>query len=1109
MKTKYLTNCRITALRWTVFSVLLSFSVASWGQLAAWQFGTPASLGSEVTYNPTTTDSNVSITALSRGTGIDAYTLARGLSSKNWDATSLTSAITYNEYYEFKITVNAGSDGLLSLSTLNAILRRSAYGPNKYIWRYSLDGTIYNSIGTYDSFTSENTEGVQQTTIDLTSIAALQYLQIGQIITIRLYAWDATDTADGTFAIGRTPVLTSTNALSITGKIEKRVDPVVSTQAVTDMITTTAIGHGTISTVGFPLPTASGICFSTHTNPTITDTKLSNTTTITGAFNSYMTNLTPNTTYYARTYVTNSLNTFYGAQVTFSSGNVVSQIKADTTQDFSDATHRIFSATFFKGKSFSLYTKNTSDNLNLGDLTINQPKVNQKSVTVSQDKGWNVTSGGTYSSGTLAVLGDTLYSFWHNESSSEVWYKPFYYVTNKKTAESTMTVGNPIQLKVDLPNSLGAEHFGTYIASTIKGRELYVVVANNSTGVNNLYLIKGVLNPSDTKLTWSYVDKVREGSGNPITVHSTFSGNTDSYDLATIHGSTGTDSLVVGRAYDNKISLYLFRGVNKWVTYEKPVTNDISYCFKMIQGALIGTGVENANALQCIGKNIDTNTFTESFDIDNRKFIGEAPLIQHDGTFAACVNMLSDNITDQYSQYISIITGDLSNYPDVDTYRSNRLMRHTSSLCNAADVIKSPSLRKLATLVGVVEGPPPSILCTQEDYIKSNIKYASPATLTVTKTAIEGNGSSTKITGGLEVGLTLGPVATKASYTYEQESLLITSQATTQIISMASNKISDRDCATLFYSVPSLNMNTFTLCSPIAPFGRVVNKPLITYFTTGNRSDIQLYIPLKDAPFNISEPRKLESWLNRSRFDGEVFGKGGYQGAQAAFNFNAATLGNSFTNTTIRTTNVSNDVSISVEISYDEFGVGASANATGSFSFSKTNTSTMENGYALTYQKYLSTDLPDNQYRNFTAEFALMNDSSDNSIIGNYYSALRAAGYCTATEKPWIITYNVTNIEKYDVPTEIAKTIDENKVFDFKIYKKSESSISLDVNSLANDILTVELYSISGQKVQTLFNQQPISSGTSTLTADCKVSTGIYVVKSRTSNGYKSSLVRL
>ncbi len=92
----------------------------------------------------------------------------------------------------------------------------------------------------------------------------------------------------------------------------------VTTQVVTDIQATIAIGNGTITELGIPNPDEYGLCWSTSQNPTIDDSKstLYNATE-TGAFSTELTDLSPVTTYYVRAYATTAVETVYGNEVSF------------------------------------------------------------------------------------------------------------------------------------------------------------------------------------------------------------------------------------------------------------------------------------------------------------------------------------------------------------------------------------------------------------------------------------------------------------------------------------------------------------------------------------------------------------------------------------------------------------------------------------------------------------------------------------------------------------------------------------------------------------------------------------------------------------------------
>ena len=99
--------------------------------------------------------------------------------------------------------------------------------------------------------------------------------------------------------------------------------PTVTTNSISSITTTSAIGGGNVIDDGGASVTASGIVYSTSTNPTlVSGTVLSTAPVITsGTYSLTMNGLTAGTTYYVRAYATNSEGTSYGNQVSFTTSS--------------------------------------------------------------------------------------------------------------------------------------------------------------------------------------------------------------------------------------------------------------------------------------------------------------------------------------------------------------------------------------------------------------------------------------------------------------------------------------------------------------------------------------------------------------------------------------------------------------------------------------------------------------------------------------------------------------------------------------------------------------------------------------------------------------------
>lgn len=92
--------------------------------------------------------------------------------------------------------------------------------------------------------------------------------------------------------------------------------PTVTTNSVSNIQETTATCGGNVTDQGSSSVTAKGVCWSTSSNPTTSDSYTTDGSG-TGSFTSNITGLTASTTYYVRAYATNSAGTAYGNQQSF------------------------------------------------------------------------------------------------------------------------------------------------------------------------------------------------------------------------------------------------------------------------------------------------------------------------------------------------------------------------------------------------------------------------------------------------------------------------------------------------------------------------------------------------------------------------------------------------------------------------------------------------------------------------------------------------------------------------------------------------------------------------------------------------------------------------
>lgn len=190
--------------------------------LLQWQFTSPAFNGKEESANSTTTNPNLNVSVLTRGTGLtNTAGFARSFSAEaalaNVEDNSKANAVLNNQYFQFTVQAKAGYS--VSLSTINAKLSRNAEGPTSYRWAYSLDGANYTEISSGDVFDLADPDGngQVQSTVRLDSYAELQKVPSTTLVTFRIYFWRAT-LSSGRISFGR--YSDTTPSLSVGGSVE-------------------------------------------------------------------------------------------------------------------------------------------------------------------------------------------------------------------------------------------------------------------------------------------------------------------------------------------------------------------------------------------------------------------------------------------------------------------------------------------------------------------------------------------------------------------------------------------------------------------------------------------------------------------------------------------------------------------------------------------------------------------------------------------------------------------------------------------------------------------------------------------------------------------------
>jgi hypothetical protein len=258
------------------------------------------------------------------------------------------------------INDNKTTDGILDIGQFISEIKPLTSNTKYYVRAYATndEGTGY---GKTVSFTTKDILKLTITTVDISEITATSAVSGGNItndggspITARGVCWSidpnptisSTKTTDGSGTGSFTSNLTgltsglkyyvrayATNAAGTAYGLSFYFNtltaagyPILTTTAISAISATSSASGGNITSDGGAAITARGVCWSTSSNPTISNNKTTDGNG-TGSFTSNLTGLTSATKYYVRAFATNSAGTAYGNEVNFTTNNAQTNVQ--------------------------------------------------------------------------------------------------------------------------------------------------------------------------------------------------------------------------------------------------------------------------------------------------------------------------------------------------------------------------------------------------------------------------------------------------------------------------------------------------------------------------------------------------------------------------------------------------------------------------------------------------------------------------------------------------------------------------------------------------------------------------------------------------------------
>jgi hypothetical protein len=170
----------------------------------------------------------------------------------------------------------------------------------------------------------------------------------------------------------------------------------LSTTNISFITSFTSKSGGTITTDGGATITAGGVCWSTNSNPTISNYKTNDATGI-GSFTSSISGLTLGVTYYVRAYATNMVDTYYGNELVFTTalaigdnyqgGKIAYFFKSGDVGFVAGETHGIIAAPTDQSLNISWNNGSIYSVTNASGTAIGTGKTNTDIIVGSQGAG--------------------------------------------------------------------------------------------------------------------------------------------------------------------------------------------------------------------------------------------------------------------------------------------------------------------------------------------------------------------------------------------------------------------------------------------------------------------------------------------------------------------------------------------------------------------------------------------------------------------------------------------------------------------------------------------------------------------------------------------------
>ena len=695
-------------------------------------------------------------------------------------------------------------------------------------------------------------------------------------------------------------------------------------------------------------------------------------------------------------------------------------------------------AQYYQGKLYGVYINNNGPSavcLTAFEVNGETQTMKQSTIGETNKKEIRLNEFGVYQDAEIIVYRNRFYVLWKNNTNGQIW------------------IGEVDMKKGEYKKTRMLDDGKTYanFAATIYRDKICVILHRRTNKKLQVYQY------GDPELNsgWDWCGTVRNAGHDNIELK----GSTgismeydpdDHWDATSWYGYDDTEKknvekLIVGRLKSGTFEAFSYSGEygkdNTWPSkWEEYAHHDIgrskTFSLKLIQADIEGYAADNTNGYKASsnplifsycsydGKGTGEH-FLKKFYPGSNSFAADAPIYTDLPYGYTAVATAADPTTETapggglyYKQYIYLLRGNQQPYhwfkhSYVASIRSNEIVERRSSFNDEKALFGNSELRNLVRLVGIIEGPPPTVVDNNEWF--GDLGVASSLAFTM------GSGTSNSVSRLYKSDLkcSFGPHTDKLTaafgggYSFQKQHEEVTSQSESITVTFEANDTADYRAIAL-YSVPILTRCDLEYLSPTRR--QSVRMPIFSYTYMTRQSIKQVEVPLDLEPFRIDNPSKLGDWEAR-----EILTMTASEpNVSKSVNFS---LNSERIDMTLETSGTISDSQTKGAISHMDlkFPFFQLENQS-SWEWTDQTTATTSQGISASYSKIRRTDKhvrPEETAESFSSTLYLLTAEKSNTLRDQYYPKLleRKISFGTDTfpfmvnsDKPFVLAWDINNI---------------------------------------------------------------------------------------------------